>query len=173
MIGLRTLESGDIDAVHALTSRMDVVRHMLLPLCSRDDSEKFLRESLVESPSDPWTSIVRAIADSPPGNVVGLCGVVILRGAEEGEIWYLVEPESWGKGIATDAAKHLLDFGFGELGLHRIWVTCLPENPASARVLEKVGMRKEGFLVRNLKIHGVWKSSFLYAMPPRNGAMPP
>ena len=53
MIGLRTLESGDIDAVHALTSRMDVVRHMLLPLCSRDDSEKFLRESLVESPSDP------------------------------------------------------------------------------------------------------------------------
>src|SRR5665213_2292539 len=40
----------------------------------------------------------------------------------------------------------------------------LPENPASARVLEKVGMRKEGFLVKNLKIHGVWKSSFLYAM---------
>ena len=94
---------------------------------------------------------------------MGLCGVVILRGAEEGEIWYLVEPESWGKGIATEAAKHLLDFGFGELGLHRIWATCLPENPASARVLEKVGMRKEGFLVGNLKIHGVWKSSFLYA----------
>jgi RimJ/RimL family protein N-acetyltransferase len=90
--------------------------------------------------------------------------VAILRGAEEGEIWYLVEPESWGKGIATEAAKHLLDFGFGELGLHRIWATCLPENPASARVLEKAGMRKEGFLVGNLKIHGVWKSSFLYAM---------
>ena len=164
MIGLRALESGDIDAVHALTSRMDVVRHMLLPLCSRDDSEKFLRESLPESSSDPWRSIVRAIIDSAPGNVVGLCGVVILRGAEEGEIWYLVEPESWGKGIATEAAKHLLDFGFGELGLHRIWATCLPENPASARVLEKVGMRKEGFLVKNLKIHGEWKSSFLYAM---------
>jgi len=90
--------------------------------------------------------------------------VVILRGAEEGEIWYLVKPESWGKGIATEAATHLLDLGFGELGLHRIWATCLPENPASARVLEKVGMRKEGFLLRNLKIHGVWRSSFLYAM---------
>jgi RimJ/RimL family protein N-acetyltransferase len=87
-----------------------------------------------------------------------------LRGAEEGEIWYLVAPESWGKGIATKAAKHLLDFGFGELSLHRIWATCLPENPASARVLEKVGMRKEGLLVKNLMIHGVWKSSFLYAI---------
>jgi [ribosomal protein S5]-alanine N-acetyltransferase len=88
----------------------------------------------------------------------------MLRGAEEGEIWYLVEPESWGRGIATGAVKHLIDFGFGELGLHRIWATCLPDNPASARVLEKVGMRKEGFLVKNLKIHREWKSSFLYAM---------
>jgi ribosomal-protein-alanine N-acetyltransferase len=164
MIRLRSLDPGDIDAVHALISRMDVVRHMLLPLCSREESEKFLRDSLLESPSDPWRSIVRAVSDSLRGDLVGLCGVVILRGAEEGEIWYLVAPESWGKGIATEAAKRLLDFGFGELGLHRIWATCLPENPASARVLEKVGMRKEGFLVKNLKIHGVWKSSFLYAM---------
>ena len=96
--------------------------------------------------------------------MAGLCGVAILRGAEEGEIWYLIRPENWGKGIATEAVKQLLDLGFGELGLHRIWATCLPENPASERVLEKVGMRKEGFLVKNLKIHGVWKSSFLYAM---------
>jgi RimJ/RimL family protein N-acetyltransferase len=164
MVRLRSLEPGDIDAVHALISRMDVVRYMLLPLCSREESEKFLRDSLLESPSDPWRSIVRAIIDGPGGDLVGLCGVVILRGAEEGEIWYLVAPESWGKGVATEAAGHLLDFGFGELGLHRIWATCLPENPASARVLEKAGMRKEGFLVKNLKIHGVWKSSFLYAM---------
>jgi len=90
--------------------------------------------------------------------------LVILRGVEEGEIWYLVEPESWGKGVATEAARQMLDCGFGELGLHRIWATCLPENPASSRVLEKAGMRKEGFLVKNLKIHGEWKSSFLFAM---------
>ena len=164
MVKLRRLEWDDIDAVHALISRMDVVRHMLLPLCSREESEKFLRESLVESPSDPWRSIVRAIGQCPSGDLVGLCGVVILRGAEEGEIWYLVNPECWGRGVATEAAKQLLALGFGELGLHRIWATCLPENPASARVLEKVGMRKEGFLLKNLKIHGVWKSSSLYAM---------
>ena len=164
MVRLRSLESGDVDTVHALISRMDVVRHMRFSLCSREESQKFLCDSLSESPSDPWRSIVRAISDGLRGDLVGLCGVVILRGAEEGEIWYLVRPESWGKGIATEAARHLLDLGFGELGLHRIWATCLPENPASARVLEKVGMRKEGFLAKNLKIHGVWRSSFLYAM---------
>ena len=164
MVKLRRLESGDIDAVHALVSRMDVVRHMLLPVCSREESEKFLRDSLLESPSDPWRSIVRAIADCAGGKLVGLCGLVVLRGAEDGETWYLVDPEYWGRGVATEAVKQLLGFGFGELRLHRIWATCLPENPGSARVLEKVGMRREGFLVKNLKIHGVWKSSFLYAM---------
>ena len=163
MVRLRRLESGDIDAVHALISNMGVVRHMLLPLCSREESEKFLRDSLLDSSEEAWRSIVRGISEPPGGSLVGLCGLAILRGAEEGEIWYLVEPESWGKGIATEAVTHLLDYGFGELGLHRIWATCLPENPASARVLEKVGMRKEGFLVKNLKIHGTWKSSFLYA----------
>jgi [ribosomal protein S5]-alanine N-acetyltransferase len=164
MIRLRNLELGDLESVHALISRMDVVRHMLIPLCSREDSGKFLRESLLETSSDAWRSIVRAICQGPSDNMVGLCGVDIPRGAEEAEIWYLVNPECWGKGIATEAAKQLLNFGFGELALHRIRATCLPENPASARVLEKVGMRKEGFLVKNLKIHGVWKSSFLYAM---------
>ena len=163
MVRLRNLEPGDIDGVHALLSRMDVVRYMLLQLCSREESEKFLRDSLFECPSSPWRSIVRVISEKPH-DLVGLCGVAILRGAEEGEIWYLVEPESWGKGLATEAVKRLLDVGFGELGLHRIWATCLPENPASARVLEKAGMRKEGFLVKNLKIHGEWKSSFLYAI---------
>ena len=172
MVDLRKLQLGDLDALHALISRMDVVRFMLLPVCSREESEKFLRDSLQESGSDPWRSVVRAISDSAASNLIGLCGVAILSGAHEGEIWYLLNPEWWGKGIATEAVKKLLDLGFGELGLHRIWASCLPENPASARVLEKVGMRKEGFLVKNLKIHGEWKSSFLYAMLAEDWATP-
>lgn len=164
MVRLRNLQWDDIDAVHALVSSMDVVRHMRFAVSSRAESEKFLRDSILESPSDPWRSIVRTIGEGSSGKLVGLCGVVILRGAEEGEIWYLVAPDSWGRGVATEATTQLLDFGFRELGLHRIWATCLPENPASARVLEKAGMRREGFLIKNLRIHGVWKSSFLYAM---------
>ena len=45
MVKLRSLDPAEIDAVHALISRMDVVRHMLWPLCSRVESEKFLRDS--------------------------------------------------------------------------------------------------------------------------------
>jgi [ribosomal protein S5]-alanine N-acetyltransferase len=143
---------------------MEVVRYMLLPVCSREESKKFLSGSINETPSDPWRSIVRAIVSGPDGELVGLCGLVNLRGNSDGEIWYLINPQSWGKGIATKAVKQLLQVGFSEMSLHRIWATCLPENPASARVLEKAGMRKEGFLVKNLRIHGEWRSSFLYAI---------
>jgi RimJ/RimL family protein N-acetyltransferase len=76
----------------------------------------------------------------------------------------LVHLDFRGKGIATGAARELLRLGFREVAPHRVWATCLPENPASERVLRKVGMRKEGFLLRNLKIHDMWKSSFLYAI---------
>ena len=47
--------------------------------------------------------------------------------------------------------------------------TCLNENPASSRVLEKIGMRKEGYQAKNLKVHGVWHDSYLYAILGRNG----
>jgi hypothetical protein len=114
MAELRRLEPGDAGIVHALLSRMDVVRHMQLPVCSLEESEKFLRDALVESASDPWQSIVRAVRCSPQSGCVGLCGVVILRGSEDGEMWYLLAPEFRRKGIATEAAKHLLEFGFGE-----------------------------------------------------------
>jgi len=164
MIALRRLQIDDLDAVHALISNMEVVRYMLFAVCSREESEKFLTESINESPSAPWRSVVRAIVSGPGGELVGLCGIVNLRGNSDGEIWYLINPELWGKGIATNAVRRLLELGFSDMSLHRIWATCLPENPASARVLERAGMRKEGFLVKNLKIHGEWKSSFLYAI---------
>lgn len=164
MIALRRLQIDDLDAVHALISNMEVVRYMLFAVCSREESLKFLTESINESPSAPWRSVVRAIVSGPGGELVGLCGIANLRGNSDGEIWYLINPELWGKGITTKAVRRLLELGFSEMSLHRIWATCLPENPASACVLEKAGMRKEGFLVKNLKIHGEWKSSFLYAI---------
>ena len=50
------------------------------------------------------------------------------------------------------------------MNLQRIFATCLPENPASSRVLERIGMRKEGYELKNLRIHGVWHDSVLYAI---------
>jgi len=73
MIALRRLQIDDLNAVRALISNMEVVRYMLFAVCSREEIEKFLTESINESLSAPWRSVVRAIVSGPGGELVGLC----------------------------------------------------------------------------------------------------
>jgi ribosomal-protein-alanine N-acetyltransferase len=76
----------------------------------------------------------------------------------------MVERARWGHGYAPEAARALLDFGFAALGVHRVWADCDPANAAPIRVLEKLGMRREGHLVENAWIKGAWADSLLYAI---------
>jgi RimJ/RimL family protein N-acetyltransferase len=164
-VNLRALSPADFEAIHVLLSDWNVVRYMLLPHCTTEDqSRKCLDDLMADSPCGAWQNIVRAIEMVDSGVVVGLCGIAVLQGSEQGEIWFLLRPDHWGRGIAQQAARELLMIGFSAVNLHRMFATCLPENPASARVLEKIGMRKEGLQLKNLKIHGTWHDSFLYAM---------
>lgn len=162
-VRLRELEEGDVAAVFRLLSDMRVVRCMLFPLFTEEMARNFVRDARAASPEGP-PSLVRAIIFADSGVIVGLCGLAIDRDHQQGEAWYLLEPDYWGKGLATEAVAQLLAAGFGQLRLHRIFATCLPGNPASAHVLKKLGMRREGYQRKNLRIHGEWHDSFLYAM---------
>ena len=138
---------------------------MRLPHCETlAQTQKCLDELIIETPAGAWTSVVRAVETPESALVVGLCGIAVLTKSETGEIWYLVRHDRWGQGIAQFAAGELLRIGFSELKLHRIFATCLPENPASARVLEKIGMRRENYQLKNLKIHDVWHDSYQYGI---------
>lgn len=64
----------------------------------------------------------------------------------------------------TEAVAAILKFGFSELNLHRIWATCDTRNVASARVMEKLGMRREAHYVKDAWEKGAWRDSFLYAI---------
>jgi RimJ/RimL family protein N-acetyltransferase len=78
-----------------------------------------------------------------------LLGVISLRVVGEhrhGEIGYWIGVPFWNRGYMTEAAGAVLDHGFGALGLHRIYATHFGGNPASGRVMQKVGMRYEGCL---------------------------
>lgn len=83
----------------------------------------------------------------------------------EGIIGYLVDPASAGRGVASDLARGLLSAAFDQLGLRRVTAACYADNPASVRVLEKAGMRREQ--------HGVedswhtdlgWVDGYAYAL---------
>ncbi|WP_409250878.1 GNAT family N-acetyltransferase [Bacillus sp. SCS-153A] len=83
---------------------------------------------------------------------------------QAGEIGYVLNPKCWGNGFAVEAAKLVVGFGFQELNLHRIYATCNPENAGSIRVLEKLGLKKEGTMRHHLKMKDGWRDSHLYSI---------
>jgi [ribosomal protein S5]-alanine N-acetyltransferase len=87
-----------------------------------------------------------AVEEKSSGELVGQCGLFPAEGkGPEVEIAYHFDKASWGKGYATEAASAVLVRGLGPIGLKRIIGIVMPENIASCRVLEKAGLRFEGF----------------------------
>jgi ribosomal-protein-alanine N-acetyltransferase len=84
--------------------------------------------------------------------------------AQAASLGYWMGAPYAGRGYMTDAVGAVLPFAFETLKLHRLEAACLPHNVASARVLEKVGFRREGLGRRYLKINGVWQDHDLYAL---------
>ena len=105
-----------------------------------------------------------AVIERESGELVGHMPFHPWFGHATHEIGWVVSPGRQGRGYATEAARALVDFAFGALGCHRVVATCQPENPASWRVMEKLGMRREAHFRRALhKENGEWWDEYFYA----------
>ena len=80
------------------------------------------------------------------------------------EIGYTVHPDHHGLGYATEAARMLVALGFDALGAHRIVGRIDARNDASAKVLERAGMRREAHLRENEFVKGEWTDEVIYAV---------
>jgi hypothetical protein len=99
------------------------------------------------------------------GHVVGEVNLQWLsRDHRQGEIGFVFNPDYQGNGLATEAAKVMLRLGFDGLGLHRVIGRCDARNGPSARLMERLGMRREAHFVHNEIFKGVWGEELVYAM---------
>ena len=99
----------------------------------------------------------------------GLVGRISLGGISRGALQnaylgYGVDIEHGGRGIATKAVGLAVTVAFEDLGLHRVQAAVVPENKASARVLQKAGFREEGLARRYLFLDGQWKDHRMFAL---------
>lgn len=85
-----------------------------------------------------------AVEHKVEGRLLGYCGLKFLHKTTEVELLYGLDKDYWGQGLATEAARAALRYGFEEARLSYIVAVALPENAGSRRVLEKAGMRYEG-----------------------------
>lgn len=94
--------------------------------------------------------------------VRGAIGLEIHARDENAELGYWVGEPWWGRGYATEAAEAVLQFGFSVLGLRKIYAHHHAKNPASGRVMQKVGMEQEGYMKCHVKKWGRFEDVIYY-----------
>lgn len=162
---LREFKEEDWSAVHKYASLEHVSRNQPWGPNTIEETKAFVEEALADSAKSPRTRYIFAIVLKESKELIGAVEITIRSVANKsGEIGYIVNPDHWGKGIATEAASMMIGFGFGKLGLHRIYATCAPGNKGSRKVLEKLGMRFEGRMRDHILLKDGWRDSELFSI---------
>lgn len=168
---LREFVSRDLEAVHAYSSIPQATQYLIWGPNTLLQSKQTIRAFLDDQKERPRVNFDLAIVrkgTARRGDGPRLIGGVGLKLADwdnrTADIGYVLHPDYWGQGYALEAAQGLAHAGFRELGLQRIVATCDQRNKASARVMEKLGMRREGVFRQSKYIHGGWRDEFLYAI---------
>jgi len=106
-----------------------------------------------------------AIVRQNTGELVGSIGLMgLANSSERGEIGYWIGKPYWGNGYCTEAARAVVDYGFSALRLNRIHGCFCKRNPASGRVMAKIGMTYEGCLRQHERKWGQFEDMVLYGM---------
>ena len=163
---LRPYAHGDVDGLYAYQRLPEVHRHLYTEPRTRAEVEAIVAERAglaVLTETDKAITLVAELAQT--GELVGDC-VLFWRSQEheQGEVGYVFNPAYHGRGYATEAVGALLRLGFEGLGLHRIAGHLDARNTASARVLERAGLRREAHLVENEFVKGEWADELIYGI---------
>jgi ribosomal-protein-alanine N-acetyltransferase len=141
---LRRLEPGDLDSLYALYRDPEVRRYFPEGTLTYTETREELEWFLNGHPEHPelglWATILKENAV-----FIGRCGLLpwMIDGKYEVEVAYLLAKEHWGKGLGTEAAQGVLDYGFNQLNISRLVCLIDQENQASIRVATKIGMAFE------------------------------
>ncbi|MBN1399922.1 MAG: GNAT family N-acetyltransferase [Anaerolineae bacterium] len=168
---VRTLVEADWPAVHAWLSDPLVMR--FLPDAPYDElrTQRLLRDLAEQAergnglPRELGVALRPASGKQSADHLIGELVFHSYLGVRDTyEIGWIIAREHQGRGYATEAARALIDYGFGRMKLHRIVATCNPENAASWRVMQKLGMRREAHLHQAVPGRdGDWQDEYLYA----------
>lgn len=110
------------------------------------------------------TTYHKVIVLKKTNRVIGAVEMTLNKINASAEIGYIIHPDYWGYGIATNISKKLLDYGFNKLGLNRIYATTDKRNIGSEKVLKKLGMKKEGLLRQNIKLREGYRDTLIYSI---------
>jgi RimJ/RimL family protein N-acetyltransferase len=152
---LRPFTLDDFDALRAIDGDPEILRYRSRRVIQPGDTRAWLRQAEIDAlhpdtPDNPRRQYAfAAVLPYDATQVIvqlGLTRALTLAGEvalDEAYLWYSTLRAQWGHGYAAEVARALLAFGFEQVGLGRIFAECHPENVASRRVMDKLGLRPE------------------------------
>ena len=162
---LRRFEPADLDAFVAYRSVPAVARYQSWDApFARADGERLLARMGREHPDTAGEWFQFAITLAATGQLIGDCGVLTEPDPRQCELGFTLAPQYQGHGYATEAVRLLTGYLFGTRGKHRIHASCDARNTASAAVLERAGLRREGHLRASTWAKGEWTDDLLYGL---------
>jgi RimJ/RimL family protein N-acetyltransferase len=162
---LRDFTLTDVPAVFAYQSDPRYWRYYAQDVTTLEWSQSWVQRFVEAQSVTPRHKFQFAVCLPDTGQLIGNCGIrKQAPNATEADIGYEFNPDYWGHGYATEAAREVLRFGFTELQLHRITAECIADNVASAHVLEKIGMTLEGRLRETEYFKGRWWDHLRYGI---------
>jgi len=164
---LRPFRKKDYTAVHSYASNAYNVKYASFGPNTPKETRHFISMTMQANMDIPQRNFDFVLETLDNQEVIGACGLY-LRGEKEAELGFILHYDYWNKGYMTEAAKALIQFGFCELKLHRIFARCNSENIGSYRVMEKSNMIREACFrqVRKLRSEpdGRWYDEYQYSI---------
>lgn len=142
---LRHFCDDDAEAVFEFDSNEEVVRWTGEPTLTHIDQARDIIENTWKPEYEKYGYARYAVVHKQDQKVIGFAGLKYLPEFDDADLGYRMLPEYWGQGLATEMAEALVEHAFNDLGLVKVLGFAMPENPASCRVLEKVGFQFEKF----------------------------
>jgi len=163
---LRPLRMSDEGDLFAYQSNPEVVRYLYWPARTREQVRDALIEALKQTQFEAeGDGLVLAVERKVDSRVIGQMSLIYRSLAnKQGEFGYAFNPDCSGVGYATEASIAMLDFGFREIGFHRIYADTDARNQNSIRLLERLAMRREALLIENEMFKGEWSNAVIYAI---------
>jgi RimJ/RimL family protein N-acetyltransferase len=154
---LRGLETSDVDTLHRLSNHHEVSANLSdmpypYPREAAEGLVKAMRE--LGSRGETYGFAITPKSRNTNDTLAGMIYLILEAAHQRAELIYWLGREYWNRGYATEAAQRVLTFGFEELKLNRIHASYFTHNPASARVLQKIGMKYEGIQRQHLFKNG-------------------
>ncbi|WP_436951769.1 GNAT family N-acetyltransferase [Staphylococcus shinii] len=156
----RDLKDTDIEDINELYNLTEVNKYQTWGVQSYEETKEFIDEVITQDSDLVYNVLVNPDTDK----VIGTIQLAIDEGNKSAEIEFIIHPNYWNNGIATNIAKTIIKYAFKVLKLNRVWASIDSNNIAARMVLQNLEMKLEGVFRENRLVGGEYSDTLNYAI---------